>query len=46
MAGLWKQHEIKDGTYSYVDLLDVLEAMNVDVENRYRDFDAQRRDAE
>jgi len=37
-AGLWRQHEISDGTYTIRDLLDVLEFLDVKAENerRYR----------
>ena len=39
MAGMWKQHEIWDGTYSFSDLLDAHEMINVQNENRARDID-------
>jgi hypothetical protein len=37
-AGLWRQHELYDGTYDIGDLLDVLEFLEVKTENerRYR----------
>jgi hypothetical protein len=37
-AGLWRQHELFDGTYDIGDLLDVLEFLEVKTENerRYR----------
>ena len=31
--------DAKDGTYSYIDLLDTLEVISVDNENRRRDFE-------
>jgi hypothetical protein len=39
MAGLWRQHELWDGTYTYVDFLDIQEMLLVQNENRRRDFD-------
>jgi len=42
MAGLWYQHELK--TYSYTDLLNILEMMNVQNENIFRDRDNMRRE--
>ena len=36
MAGMWKQHELWDGTYSLDDLLDVHEMMVVKAENERR----------
>jgi len=35
-AGLWRQHEIFDGTYDIGDLLDVLEFLDVKEENERR----------
>jgi hypothetical protein len=35
-AGLWRQHEISDGTYDLQDLLDVLEFLEVKNENQRR----------
>lgn len=29
MEGLWKQHELWDGTYTITDLLDIHEAMTI-----------------
>jgi len=46
MAGLWRQHELKDGTYNYVDLLDILEMMNVQSENQERAKEQARRELE
>ena len=39
-AGLWRQHELSDGTYSVADLVDVLEFLEVKEENsrRYADY--------
>lgn len=42
MAHLWKQKELKDGTYSYIDLLDILEAINVENENKWRDYEHEK----
>jgi hypothetical protein len=35
-AGLWRQHEIWDGTYSLEDLLDIHEVLAVKMENEHR----------
>lgn len=35
-AGFWRLHETFDGTYTVDDLLDILEVIDVDVENRAR----------
>jgi hypothetical protein len=45
MAGLWRQEETKDGTYSYIDLLDILEMINVQNENRLRDEEFRWKEA-
>jgi hypothetical protein len=36
MAGFWKQHELWDGTYTYIDFLDIRESILVESENRTR----------
>lgn len=36
MQGFWQQHELWDGTYSFSDLLDIHELMNVQAENQRR----------
>lgn len=38
----WTLQEAKYGTYSYMDLKDALEIMEVDNENRRRDFEHQQ----
>jgi hypothetical protein len=35
-AGLWRQHELSDGTYDIQDLLDVLEFLETKSENERR----------
>ena len=35
-AGMWKQHELWDGTYTLDDLLDILELLQVSRENERR----------
>lgn len=47
-AGLWRLHETFDGTYVVDDLMDVLELLDVQAENRYRaeDHAARTRRAE
>jgi len=36
MAGMWRQHELWDGTYTLDDLLDAVEVIRVKRENEYR----------
>ena len=38
--GLWKQHELWDGTYTLDDLLDIAELIRVRRENEYRALEA------
>lgn len=35
-SGMWRQHEAWDGTYTFDDLLDVIEIMQVKAENEKR----------
>ena len=35
-AGLWRQHELWDGTYTLDDLMDAVEWIRVKRENEYR----------
>jgi len=35
-AGMWKQHELWDGTYTLDDLLDAVELIRVRRENEFR----------
>ena len=39
-AGLWKQHELWDGTYTLDDLLDIVELIKVRNENEIRAYEA------
>jgi len=39
----WQQKELKDGTYDYLDWLDMIEIINVDNENKRRDYEYRRR---
>ena len=41
-AGLWKQHELWDGTYTLDDLLDAVELIQVKKENCIRAAEAAR----
>lgn len=41
-AGLWKQHELWDGTYTFDDLLDIVEMIQVRNENEARAAEAAR----
>ena len=41
-AGLWRQHELSDGTYDFDDLLDAHELLAVKAENARRMQDAIR----
>lgn len=39
-AGMWRQHELWDGTYNLDDLLDVIELIQVRNENDLRAMEA------
>lgn len=41
--GLWRQHELRDGTYDVQDLADVLEFLDVRDENRRRKAEYEER---
>ena len=41
-AGLWRQHEFWDGTYTLDDLLDIVELIRIRRENEYRAAEAIR----
>ena len=41
-AGLWRQHELWDGTYTLDDLLDAVELIRVKRENEYRALEAMK----
>ena len=41
-AGIWRQHELWDGTYTLDDLLDIVELIRVKRENEARAADAVR----
>ena len=40
MAGMWRQHEVWDGTYTLDDLLDAVEMIRVRRENEARALDS------
>ena len=40
-AGMWRQHELWDGTYCLDDLWDILEVMEVKAENERRSMEAK-----
>jgi hypothetical protein len=40
MAGMWRQHELWDGTYTLDDLLDAVEVIRVRRENERRAAEA------
>ena len=42
-AGMWKQHELWDGTYTLDDLLDILELLQVSRENERRCHESEVR---
>ena len=42
-AGLWRQHELWDGTYTLGDLLDALELLALREENRRRAAENENR---
>nr|DAZ12643.1 MAG TPA: hypothetical protein [Caudoviricetes sp.] len=39
IAGLWKQHELWDGTYTFLDWCDAVEMIEVKIENEARQAD-------
>lgn len=41
IAGMWRQHQLWDGTYTVDDLLDAHEALDASEENRHRVQKAQ-----
>ena len=43
MAGMWRQHELWDGTYTLDDLLDAVEVIQIRHENERRAAEAARR---
>ena len=42
-AGMWRQHELWDGTYTLDDLLDAVEVIQIRHENERRAAEAARR---
>ena len=40
-SGMWKQHEAWDGTYTFDDLLDIIEIMQVKSENERRAMESK-----
>lgn len=42
MAGMWKQHEVFDGTYDFDDLLDAHEMLAVKAANAMRAAEAKK----
>ena len=40
--GLWRQHELWDGTYTLDDLLDIVELIRIRRENEYRAMETAR----
>jgi len=45
MAGVWRQHELWDGTYTLDDLMDAIEMLNVQHENERRAHEAARQES-
>ena len=41
-AGMWRQHELWDGTYTLDDLLDIVELIRVKHENEYRAMETMK----
>ena len=41
-AGMWKQHELWDGTYTLDDLLDIVEVIRVRRENEFRAIESAK----
>jgi len=42
-AGMWRQHELWDGTYTLDDLLDAVEVIRIRWENERRAMEAMNR---
>lgn len=42
--GMWKQHELWDGTYTFNDWLDAIEMIQVKGENEQRITDSMRKE--
>jgi hypothetical protein len=42
-AGMWRQHELWDGTYTLDDLLDAAEVIRIKRENEFRSMEAMNR---
>ena len=42
-AGIWRQHEMWDGTYDFTDLMDAHEMLAVQYENKRRAQEAEAR---
>ena len=40
IAGMWKQHELWDGTYTFNDWLDAVEMIEVKNENQVRQIES------
>ena len=41
-AGMWRQHELWDGTYTLDDLLDIVELIRVKHENEYQAMETMK----
>lgn len=41
-AGMWKQHELWDGTYTLDDLMDIIEILKVKAENERRSLESKK----
>lgn len=41
--GMWRQHELWDGTYTFVDWLDALEIIQVKNENNLRAYESMEK---
>ena len=44
-AGMWRQHELWDGTYTLDDLLDIVEVLQVKAENERRAMEQSEQEA-
>lgn len=44
IAGMWKQHELWDGTYTFNDWLDAIEMIEVKNENEQRHIESMERE--
>ena len=42
-SGMWRQHELWDGTYTFDDMLDLIEILQVKSENERRSIESAKK---